>query len=176
MKSVLMAIDRAIYGIEHVMVLVCITIALIIGTLQVILRYGFNIGFHWGEVLLILFTVTSMIFAGSRAVREDRHVKVDVVSMVVSPSRWKRMQLVASLSSLFLCGYFFYCGIRYVLFLNRMGTKSPETGIPDWVIYSLVPVMCAFFCLRYVIYILQPPPAADEDDVHTSISHVGGGL
>lgn len=174
MQRVMKAIDRVLYGIEGVVVLGCMAAATLIGFFQVVLRYVFNAGFHWSEALFVILTVTAMMFAGSRAVREDRHVRVEALSTVMPARTWRTLRFLTNFASLALCAYFFYCGYRYVLFLSMMGTVSPETGIPDWIVYSLVPLVFGFFTLRYVLYILQPPPEPQSTELDAA--RIGGGL
>lgn len=174
MKPVLKAVDRVLAGIETVVILVSISVALVLGSMQVILRYAFNTGHHSTEAFFVILTVTAMMFAGSRAVRSDQHVRVDVVQMIL-PARIRLIaQILSHAVCLALCGYFFYAGLRYVLFLRMMGTISPDTGLPDWMIYSLVPVVLGFFTLRYVICLILR--CLDPYDAAPATPHIGGGL
>ncbi len=142
--------DRALSSIEGLIVLGAIGMALLIGCAQVILRYVFNAGVHWSEAAFVLCTVTAMLFAGSRAVREDRHIRVDVLPRLLPRRGQLVLAFLADLVAGLLCAYFVYCGLRFVLFLNLMGTRSPETGLPDWIVYLLVPVTFGFFTIRYL--------------------------
>jgi len=175
MTRLLRGFDRILSRVEGVVVLACIAVALAIGTAQVVLRYVFNTGYHWSEVMFVFITVTGMLFAGSMAVREDRHVRVDVVSMLLPRFGKLATRFLADLVALALCGYFVYCGVRYVLFLKLMGTLSPETGIPDWIFYLLVPVTFSLFVLRYLQSLRRTAsgtlPVAHGSDP----THLGGG-
>lgn len=143
--------NRTLSAIENVVVLGCLSVALAIGTAQVVLRYAFNTGVHWSEAYFILFTVMSMLFAGSQAVRDDKHVGIDVLPGLLPKRPRKILRALATFASLMLCAYFAYCGLRYVLFLEQMGTIAPDTGLPDWVLYLLVPVTLGAYTLRYLI-------------------------
>lgn len=133
---------RVLSSVEGIIVLGCMGLALFIGCAQVTLRYAFNAGFHWSEAVFVLFTVTAMLFAGSRAVRDDRHIRVDVLPRLLPRRGQLILAFVADLIAGLLCAYFAYCGLRFVRFLNQTGTRSPETGLPDWIVYLLVPLLC----------------------------------
>lgn len=146
-------VDRVLDVTEQGMIGVLSTIALGLGTMQVVLRYVFNTGFHWNEALFVLCTVAAMLAAGARAVRENAHVRVDVIHMVVSPdvSRW--LDVIAYAAALLLCAFYAWCGYLFVDFARMMDTASPETGFKDWIVYSMMPVAMAIFSVRYVLKI-----------------------
>lgn len=155
MKRVLDVIDSLIGHAEAVAVVGFTGAALVLGIMQVILRYVFNTGFHWSEALFVLFTVAGMMAAGSRAVRDDKHVRVELLPLLIPARLQTAFAFTSHFTALALCGYFAYCGLRYVLFLHEMETVSPEIGMPDWMIYLLVPVVLGAFAIRYVIRILR---------------------
>jgi TRAP-type C4-dicarboxylate transport system permease small subunit len=166
MTMFLSRLDRLLSILESVVIGSLTMIALGLGTMQVVLRYVFNTGFHWSEAAFMLFTVTAMLFAGSRAVRDDKHVRVELLAMALS-DRWnQRMNIVSHTASLALCGYFIYCGVLYVLFAHMIDSVSPETGIPDWITYLLVPLTMGLFSVRYIIRIVRA--ARGEDILMTS--------
>lgn len=153
-KRLTSGLDLGLSRIESVCVVVFMAVALVLGTMQVVLRYAFNTGFHWSEAFFTLFTVAGMMAAGSRAVRDDKHVRVELLPMIL-PAFWtRRMLLVADCFALALVAYFTYCGIRYVQFLQEMETVSLETGLPDWIVYTIVPVVMGAFSVRYLLRIV----------------------
>jgi TRAP-type C4-dicarboxylate transport system permease small subunit len=154
-RGALAALDKALAAVESVGMLVLTLTALAIGIMQVVLRYVFNTGISWSEGVFITFTIWAMLLAGSRAVRDGLHVRVDV-GIRLLPERFKRAaELIALIVPLILCGFFFYAGFLYTEFVYGFGTISPEARIPDWVIYGCVPVTMAAFVLRYLILIVR---------------------
>ncbi len=146
-------VDRGLYAVETVLIAGLSLFALGLGTMQVVLRYVFNTGFHWNEAIFVLATVTAMLVAGSRAVRLNAHVRVDILAMVLPDaiSRW--MDLAAYLAAFLLCAFFAYTGYLFVDFAMAMGTAAPDTGIKDWIVYSVMPLAMLMFCVRYVLKI-----------------------
>lgn len=154
MKRALDLLGAALSAIEAVTIVLLSFGGLAIGTMQVVLRYAFNTGYSWSEAAFILLTVSAMLMAGSRAVREDAHVRVDLLPMLATPRLQQVLQIIAHLATFALCAYFFYAGLKYVQFSKMMDTTSPDTGLKDWVIWLIVPVTMSFFCLRYAIRII----------------------
>jgi len=153
-KSVCLAIDRVLAPIENAMIVILSLLALGLGVMQVVLRYVFNTGFEWNEALFVLVTITAMLAAGIRAVREDRHISVDIVQGLVPEAMARVLRTTASLAALGLCAYLSWCGWQYVGFARMMDTASPETGFKDWAVYSIMPTALALFALRYVLRLI----------------------
>ena len=166
MNSVVQKIDRWLSGIEYVLIGGLTLLALTIGTLQVFLRYSFNTGYTWSEEAFTLCTIAAMLFAGSRAVRDDQHVRVELVPLLVSPKVGKVLRLIAHMATLLLCAYYAYAGLLYAQFTYQIGSTSPNSGTPDWVIYCIVPVTLGMFALRYVIRIYRVLRDEDIDTTH----------
>jgi C4-dicarboxylate transporter DctQ subunit len=166
MNAVIGKIDRWLSGIEYVLIGGLTLIALTVGTMQVFLRYALNTGFTWSEEAFTLCTITAMLFAGSRAVRDDQHVRVELVPLLVSPKVGKVLRLLAHMITLLLCAYYAYAGLLYAQFTYMIGSVSPNSGMPDWITFTIVPVTLGLFTLRYVIRIIRTLRDEDIDSVH----------
>lgn len=146
-------VDRVLARIEAVGMVVLTLTALAIGVMQVVLRYVFNTGFPWSEGVFVTLTIWAMLLAGSRAVRDGVHVRVDVFVRYLPAGPRRAAELVALVAPLALCGMFFYSGFLYTRFVFDMGIVSPESYLPEWLVYGSVPVCMAAFVLRYLILI-----------------------
>jgi TRAP-type C4-dicarboxylate transport system permease small subunit len=159
-------LDRLLAGAEFVLVAAFTLAAMALGVTQVIMRYVFNTGIAWSETIFIIFTVAGMLFAGSRAVAEDKHVRVDLLYMVI-PDRLRRgFILFSHVVTGALCAFFAVCGYLYVRFVHMIDTAQVDTGIPDWIIYLLVPITMGAFALRYGIRIVRALRGEDEVTPH----------
>jgi len=159
-------IDQFLAAVEYVCIGGLTLLALALGTMQVVLRYAFNTGFDWSAEAFTLTTIAAMLVAGSRAVREDKHVRVELAALVTSHKVGRIFRLAAHLATLLLCAYFAWCGALYVQFTKMIGSVSPDSGTPDYVIYSLVPLTMGMFVIRYVIRIILVLRDEDIESVH----------
>ena len=158
-------LDIALSGIEDGLIVILSLAALALGVMQVTLRYVFNTGYEWNEAAFVLVTITAMLMAGVRAVREDRHISVDILPSIAPKPVATIMNVTAVLASLGLCVFLAWCGWLYVGFARMMDTASPETGIKDWIVYSIMPTMMCLFALRYIIRLIigvQSKPSHEE--------------
>lgn len=147
--------SRAAARIEDVLIAVFSLLALGLGSMQVILRYVFNTGFEWNESAFVLATIAAMLMAGVRAVREDRHVRVDILPGLVPAGLGRLMNILSVMASFALCAFLAWCGWVFVSFAKAMGTASPETGVPDWIVYSMMPIAMMLFAARYLLILLR---------------------
>lgn len=167
-------VDRTLWWIEQVLIAVFSVVALVLGVMQVVLRYVFNMGYEWNEAVFVLCTVAAMLVAGSRAVRENVHVRVDALHLVVPANTARWMDFIAYIAAFCLCAFYIWCGTLFVMFARMMDTASPETGFKDWAVYSMMPAVLCMFAIRYLLKIrlaflgrddalLHSVPAATQD-------------
>lgn len=135
---------------ESIAIAVLSLIALAIGTMQVVLRYVFNTGFSWTEGIFVMLTIWAMLIAGSRAVRDGLHVRVDIALHFAPAGAVRAFNLIGVALSFVLSGYFAYCGYLYVRFVWSIDAVSQEANLPEWIIYGIVPLSMGLFCIRYL--------------------------
>lgn len=167
-ESVAVRLDHYLSHIEDFCVVALSLGALALGIMQVTLRYVFNTGFEWNESLFVLVTVTAMLMAGVRAVREDRHIAVDIVPSMLPGFIAAKMKLIALAASLGLCAFLAWCGWQYVGFARMMNTASVETGIKDWIVYSIMPTVMCLFSVRYILRIIIGPRTKQANEAGAS--------
>jgi C4-dicarboxylate transporter DctQ subunit len=148
-------VDDALSALESALIGGVTLLAFVIGAGQVMLRYVFNTGFEWSEGWFVMLTVAAMLMAGSRAVREDAHVRMDLLAQHVGPGARKALTLFAHACTLALCLYFAVAGYAFVTFSYEMETVSPETGVADWMVWLIIPFTMGAFCLRYLLMMLD---------------------
>lgn len=170
MKPILDFVDRLLSRVEYVVIAVFSLAALALGTAQVVMRYVFNTGFVWTEAIFVILTVSAMLFAGSRAVRDDAHVKVDLLPQLLPQKAQTVLRLIRYVASLGLCAVFVVGGFQYVTFTRSMGIVSPSSNLPVWTIYLIVPVTMGLFCIRYILLLLRE--AGGENTGHTEADEV----
>ena len=141
---------RVLSLIEEFTMVICITGAFGCGLMQVILRYVFNTGFPWSEGVLIVLTVWAGMMAGSRAVREGYHVRVEVIADSLRQPFRRWVAVASEIVCIIFTGVLCYAGYLYTQFVWSLGAISAEATIPEWLIYGVVPISMACFALRHV--------------------------
>ena len=84
--------------------------------LVVVLRYGFNIGFIWMQESVRFMYAAVFLLCGGYTLLKDKHVRVDVLYLNLSP---KNKAIIDLLGSIFLllpvCFVIFYYSWSYVI-------------------------------------------------------------
>ncbi|WP_372620330.1 TRAP transporter small permease [Falsiroseomonas sp.] len=146
MSVLLRLIDR----IETFGMVFFFSAALVVGTAQVVARYGFNTGVVWSEQAFVYFTIWAALIGASRAVRDGLHVRVDVLVNSLG-ARWRRpLEIFGLLVNLVFCAVLLYAAIGYTDFLIMVGTRNVDSGVPEWVTYLVTPLFLALMCVRYL--------------------------
>ncbi len=154
-KSFLEKIDNILSTIENYLVGFLLVLALIIGGLQVTLRYVFNVGSAWSETAFVIATIFAMFIAGSRAIKTEQHIAVDVFVLLLKPRLQIFFKKVCYLFFLLLVLYYWIAGFEFSQFSKMMDIVSPETGVPEWIFYAMVPLAMSFFAIRLIIKIFS---------------------
>ena len=88
----------------------------LITVLVVVLRYGFNIGFIWMQESVRFMYAAVFLLCGGYTLLKDKHVRVDVLYLNLSP---KNKAIIDLLGSIFLllpvCFVIFYYSWSYVI-------------------------------------------------------------
>lgn len=150
-KRMLYQVDRVLCIVENTMMVSLTLFGVGLGLIQIIMRYAFGSGFHWLETALVTALVWGMLFGASRAVREGFHPRVDLLPGLVSARVRRWLNLIALCSSGLLCLYFLYEGVFFASFLHRMDVTNQETGLPQFVLFLIIPVAMVLFVLRYLL-------------------------
>jgi C4-dicarboxylate transporter DctQ subunit len=148
-------LDKFLFIVENYLIGFFLVTALIIGALQVTLRYAFNTGFEWSETVFVLATIFAMFIAGSRAIKTEQHIAVDVFVLLLQKKIQIFFKKICYIIFLSLVIYYFIAGFEFSQFSKMMDVISPELDIPEWIFYAMVPFAMTFFLLRLIIKIFS---------------------
>lgn len=154
-KSISNSLDELLHKIEKYLLGFFIIFALVVGALQVFFRYALNLGVPWSETVFVMSTIFAMFIAGSRAIKEELHIAVDVFALTLPKKIQFILKKICYLAFLLLCLYYFYAGYKYTKFSFDFEVVNPELGLPEWVFYAILPFAMIFFVLRLLIKIFN---------------------
>lgn len=142
--------ERWLRAFEDWLMFVCLAAAAVLGMTEVLLRYLFATGIYWVEGVLIMLVVYAALVGASAGVRQNIHVRLDVLVAKLPPlPRWWAY-LTSDLLCLFFALALWYFGILYLLQVIGFGEMNAETEMPEWVHYLAVPLGMGLMSLRYV--------------------------
>ena len=104
-------------------------ILILLVTISVLLRYLFSIGFTWLQDLYIWIHAIVILLGISFTLREDGHVRIDLIYRSLSNTKKKIINRIGAISFGLPFSYFvFYKGFQYFYRSYQLGESSKETG------------------------------------------------
>ncbi len=124
-------------------------LALVMGA-NVLLRYGFSLGWIWVQELEWHLLVPICLIGMSYALRHGEHVRVDVLFQSFRPRTKHAIDVVAAVLGMLLALIVIWLSIHYVLQSWNANEASPNPGGIDhrYILKSLIPIGFALFFLQ----------------------------
>jgi len=114
------------------------------------LRVLFSYSIFWLQEVILYFVVWSTMLGAAVAVRNDEHIKVDLLIGALKPKLQMTLKLATSLVGLFFSVVFTYSGINVVFEAYRSGIGSITTlETPLWIPYLILPAAGIIFVLGF---------------------------
>lgn len=137
-------IDNLIYNkltrVEESIMIPLFLLAVVIGFVNVVLRYLFQQGMFGAEELFTFAFVWAIFIGFSTALKKEMHVEVTIFYNMMPPTLQKICELISSLVGLSFCFFFTYYGYDMVVKHYSMGGVTMDTRLPMWMISIILPV------------------------------------
>lgn len=122
--------------------------------MNVVLRFGFEFAFNWGDEIVRYLNLYAAFFAISAAYKYSGHIAIDTVVEQIIPLKFKKFfRLGSEIMSLLFCLFCLWFGVILTLKLLATGQGSPGMGIPMFLIYMVIPIGMALSSIQIVIRI-----------------------
>ncbi len=123
----------------------------VLQTLVVLLRYGFDIGSIALQESVVYLHACVFMLGASYALKVDGHVRVDIFYQSFSPRRRAQVNLIGSLLLLApVCLFIFWTSLDYVQQSWSISERSADSGgLPIvYLLKTLIPAMAATLLLQ----------------------------
>jgi TRAP-type mannitol/chloroaromatic compound transport system permease small subunit len=142
-------IDAFIDFVGRVVSWIALIIALVMGA-NVILRYGFSIGFIWAQELEWHLLVPLVLIGMSYALRHGEHVRVDILFAQFSPRAKQAVDVLSAVLAMAFCAIVVWLSIGYVSqsWSIGEGTANPGGIEHRYIVKSLIPIGFALLFLQ----------------------------
>ena len=152
--NLLYLLDEKISWVEKVLIAALLTVMILLAFLQIVLRNFFATGIDWGDSLVRYLVVWVGFIGAAIAVREDKHITIDILSRSISGAGSRIIQSISHLISAVICGVLTWAGIKFTMFDAQMGTTA-FMGLPVWMPELIIPVTFGIMTLRYALCLLR---------------------
>ncbi len=147
-------IDEAIAKIEKVLLTFLLSLMILVGFAQVILRNFFDTGFLWADPFL-RYTVLWLAFIGaSLATREDRHINIDVLTRLLTPKLKKLSSILTNLFALTVCVILLIASVNFI----KIEIEFPQDaflGLKNWQVETVIPIGFGLMSFRFFLRVLK---------------------
>lgn len=132
----------------------CTLFMIVIMFMNVVLRYGFNFAFNWGDEIVRYLNIYAAFFAISAAYKNNGHIAIDTVVEQLIPKKLKKFfRLASEIVSLLFCLFCLWFGVVLTLKLLGTGQQSPGLGVPMFLMYMVIPLGMALSSIQIIIRI-----------------------
>ncbi len=131
--------------------------------LEVVIRHVFHSPLAWTVDVTEYLQLYIAFFAAAAVLREQGHVKLDLVVNNLGPGARKVLDIVANLLGVCTTGaiFLFSSGVVYRAFIS--GTPVIKAlEIPKWLVLIPIPVGCLLLALEFARRLTRPARGADQ--------------
>jgi TRAP-type C4-dicarboxylate transport system permease small subunit len=147
-------IDEAIGQVEQILLVILLSALILVAFSQIILRNFFSTGIAWGDALVRVLVLWTGFIGATIAVREGKHICIDVVTRWLSPKGKRIVEIIIHAFSFSMCCLLAYAALKFIH--NEFQMKSVAfLGIPAWVSESILPLTFVIMAFRYFFHFLN---------------------
>jgi TRAP-type C4-dicarboxylate transport system permease small subunit len=152
--SVVQRLERFGQYAENAALVIMLGGMVVLAVLQIVLRELFSTGFLWADELVKL-TVLWLAMVGSiAATRDNRHIRIDVLSHLLSPALVAVTRMIVDLFAAAVCGAIAWQAWRYLgLEIEFEDTVLIDT--PAWIAHVILPLAFALISYRFLVLVLK---------------------
>ena len=164
-KHPLQVTIRALRLVEDTLLALLLMAMIGLSATQILLRNLFETGLPWADPLLRLLVLWLALAGALAATRENRHIRIDLLSRFLSGALNQVADRLASLFTAGICALLAWHSGRLVWFEYQDGTTL-GAGIPAWVAQIVIPLGFGLMALRFALLALTPAaprPLASEE-------------
>ena len=147
---ILKGFDRVGRFAENATLVTLLTGMMTLAVGQIILRQFFNTGFIWADELIKLIVLWLAMVGSVAAARDNRHIRIDVLSHVLPATAIRYIRVVVDLLAAVVCVVIAWHAWRYLqLEIEFEDTVLVDT--PAWYAHLIVPL--AFALTGYRLFV-----------------------
>lgn len=167
MRQLLNRLDRFGRAIEDVALTLLLGSMMLLAVGQIVLREVFETGFVWADELIKLLVLWLAMVGSIAASRDDRHIRIDVLSHVLPDRLVGYTRLIVDLFAAFVAGFIAWHAFRWTRLEKEFG-DTVLIDIPAWLAHIIMPAAFALICLRFLVLTARHAHAISSgEDIET---------
>ncbi len=143
-------LDTAGRFVENVFLVGLLSSMMLLSVAQIIAREVFETGFYWSGELVRLMVLWLAMVGAVAACRENRHIRIDAVSHLLSDRAVAVVRIVVDIFAAGVCAVVAWHAWRYVK-LEMEWQDTVLIDIPAWIVHIIVPVAFGLLSYRFLV-------------------------
>jgi TRAP-type C4-dicarboxylate transport system permease small subunit len=125
---------------------------------QIVLRDFFDTGISWADPLMRSLVLWTGMLGALAAVRDDKHIALDVLQRYASPTAQRIARVVTLGFTAILCAAMaFYSYGLVAIDLAESAQTGAASAVPTWLPESILPIAFGLMALRFALRAFAPP-------------------
>jgi TRAP-type C4-dicarboxylate transport system permease small subunit len=148
--TILNRLERWGTAIENGSLVFLLAAMMLLAVGQIVMRIFFSFGFVWTDELLKLMVLWIALIASVAASRNDRHLRIDVLSHFVAPRFARYPRIVVDIFAAIMCAVLAWQSYRFV----QLSIEFDETvlvNVPAWLAHGIAPLAFALMSYRFLL-------------------------
>jgi len=129
------------------------------------MRYVFSNSLSWSEELARYVFLWQIWLGASFAVKEHRHLRIEVLKDLVPKDGQKYFELFVLLIWFGFSAFLAYKGTELTMILAQRGQLSPAMRLPMAYAYASVPVGCGLMAIRLIEEMIKLFRFSEKEEV-----------
>ncbi len=149
-STLLNRLDTAGRFVENVFLVGLLSGMMLLSVAQIIAREVFETGFYWSGELVRLMVLWLAMVGAVAACRENRHIRIDAVSHLLSDRAVRVARVVVDTFAAGVCAMVAWHAWRY----TQLEIEFEETVLidtPAWIAHAVVPAAFALLSYRFLL-------------------------
>jgi len=122
---------------------------------QIILRNFFDTGLYWADPLLRALVLWTGMLGALAAVRDDKHIALDVLQRFLTPRAQRVSRLLTLGFTAAMCAAMAWYSVGLVTIDLTSGSNA-FAKVPSWLIESILPAGFGLMALRFALRAFAP--------------------
>ncbi len=135
---------------ENVALVTLLSGLMLLAVGQIVLREVFNTGFVWADELVKLIVMWLALVGAIAAARENRHIRIDLLSHLLPPKAVVVSRVVVDLFAAAVSGVIAWHTWRY-LQLEIEFEEQVLIDTPAWIAHLIIPLAFGLISYRFVV-------------------------
>lgn len=152
--ATLSRLDRFGRLLENAILVALLSGMMLVAVGQIVLREFFDSGFFWADELIRLMVLWLAMVGSIAAGRENRHIRIDALSHLLSDRAVAVARLIVDLFAAAVCAVIAWHAYRYL----QIEIEFEDTvllDIPAWIAHIVVPIAFAVLSYRFLVGMLS---------------------